>query len=232
MITILKDKVYKLFFMIIAITVVSCGDVENPNEIKSLNRVFAVSGLNSLTALELSIKDELCQSLNIKGELFSTSYLAKTFTFDTSFKDCSEDQRQEKTIVATLSSSTQFTSSDIEYAKYLFIVPELDDNSGSFAKFCQSSSNDRYIVSGKNLYHFYVTKSTNQINVESFSSFEEGTINGEKSFKTYKEEEIEFNNKASPDRPEGLVLKKTSRMNSNCSSLEFQEKINILKSLN
>lgn len=212
----------KSYFLVLTFFLfVACGEINQVESYENLNSTFALTDLSGLSADEAALATELCSQLVNKETTFQNSYISKFFNYSSSIKECESDESTSKSVTLTLKSDLTFSAtSDAEYA---FLTPELSDNNSSFSKFCQGGLSSRYLSSSDNIYHFNISKKSDQYEVTILSSFYHEVVDGKKEYKIYKRENLFFAASSSATYPAGVVLDRTLATTSYCtnSSEEF-----------
>jgi len=212
----------------------SCGDVATDNSRNSLNDRFATTELEPVATTEKALREELCTDLTLKKDIFKRSYLSKRFVYDATKIECEETEATQKDITLTLEesgTSLRFKSSADDF--FAFLNPEFNDSYGVFAKFCEDlESNDRFVfLSSNEVMYFEVKERSNFIEAIVTTAFFDVEEDGQRTFRVYKKENINYNTREEPNRPRGLVTSRSLESTAGCDGQDIFEKSNILTNI-
>ena len=224
----------KYIAVLLLVFFISCGDVANDNSRNSLNDRFATTELEPVGNSEKVLKETLCTDLTLKKEIFKRSYLSKRFVYDATKIECAETEATQRSITLTLEesgTSLRFKSSSDDF--FAFLNPEFNDSYGVFSKFCENlESTDRFVfLSSNEVMYFELRERSNFIEAIITSAFFDVEEDGQRTFRVYKKENINYNTREEPNRPRGLVTARSLESNAGCEGLDVFEKSNVLTSI-
>lgn len=224
----------RIISIISVIFLISCGDIQQNENYKSINSRFSISKLRDLSQSEVSSANTLCSNLVEKLTVLKSRYMTKFFNYESSIKECGSEEAVVKNLSLTLDNSFDslkfLASNDSNYA---FLRPELKDEYGSFAKFCDTvESNKRYVeISSNEVRHFTINETNNEFEVEVLSSYYNETVNSKREYKVFKSETIIYTKNESSNLPKAMATNRKVETTSGCDTNQTYVKSSILKSI-
>lgn len=212
----------------------SCGEIDQTGNAKSINSKFFVSKLTDLSNDEVISATTLCSDLVTKETALKTRFMTKFFNYESEIKDCESTDPITKDVSLSLESSNGnlrfVVSSDSAYA---FLRPELKDEFGVFAKFCDSLEfKQRFAeISENEVSHFEITERNDSFEVDVLFSYLNETIKNKKEFKVYKKESLTYNKDDSVSSPKAMVTSRSVETTAGCDQGKSYTKSSKLKSI-